>query len=193
MFAGLRTSFAAAALALAALAAPAAAAEIGEDGLHKEAWFAITFKDLAEDVADAAAQGKRVALVFEQRGCIYCAELHEKVLADPEVAEYIKANFMVIQMNLFGDEPVTDFDGEELPEKEMARKWRVVFTPTILFLPETAPEGVSAVDAAVANMPGAFGKWTTLHMFEWVATKGYESDEHFQKFHARRLQERGAL
>lgn len=192
MFAGLRSCFAAA-LALAALSAPASAFEIGEDGLHKEAWFAITFKDLAEDVADAAAQGKRVALVFEQRGCIYCAKLHEQVLSDPEVADYIKANFMVVQMNLFGDEPVTDFDGEELPEKEMARKWRVVFTPTILFLPETAPEGVSAVDAAVANMPGAFGKWTTLHMFEWVAEKGYETDEHFQKFHARRLQERGAL
>jgi thioredoxin-related protein len=185
-----RATLAAAAFAFVAIAAPAA--EIGEDGLHKEPWFSVTFKDLAEDVSDAAAQGKRVALIFEQRGCIYCAKLHEEVLSDPEVADFIKANFMVVQMNLFGDEEVTDFDVEALSEKEMARKWRVVFTPTVIFLPEEAPEGVSAADAAVATMPGAFGKWTTLNMFEWVATGGYEGDEHFQKFHARRLQERGA-
>lgn len=175
-----------------ALAAAPALAEVGEDGLHKEPWFKVSFKDMAEDVREAAAHGKRVAIVFEQRGCIYCAELHEKVLSDPGIAEYISTNFDVIQMNLFGDEEVTDFDGEAMSEKEMARKWRVVFTPTILFLPESAPDGVSVVDAAVANMPGAFGKKTTLHMFQWVREKGYEGEEHFQKYHARKLAEGGA-
>ena len=38
-------------------------------------------------------------------------------------------------------------------------------------------------------MPGAFGKWTTLDMFRWVHEKGYEGDEHFQKYHARKLNE----
>jgi hypothetical protein len=37
-------------------------------------------------------------------------------------------------------------------------------------------------------MPGAFGKWTVLDMFRWVKMKGYEGDEHFQKFHARQIQ-----
>ena len=34
-------------------------------------------------------------------------------------------------------------------------------------------------------MPGAFGKGTFLDMFNWVREKGYEGDEHFQKYHAR--------
>ena len=38
-------------------------------------------------------------------------------------------------------------------------------------------------------MPGAFGKWTFLNMFRWVDDKGYEGDEHFQKFHARIIEE----
>ncbi len=163
------------------------AAELGEDGLYKQTWMPVTFKDMAEDLETAKDEGKRLAIMFEQRGCIYCKELHEKVFSDPEVADYIKANFMVVQMNLFGDEEVTDFDGEALPEKEMAQRWGVVFTPTIMFLPEDLPDG-PANTSAVATMPGAFGKFTTLHMFQWVAERGYDSDEHFQKYHARKLE-----
>jgi len=173
---------------LLALAIPAAA-EVGDDGLHKEKWFSVTFRDMAEDIAAAREEGKRLAIVFEQRGCIYCANMHEKLLSDPEVRDFIEANFKVVQYNMFGDEEVTDLDGETLTEKTAARKWGVVFTPTILFLPDEAAAGKTTAEAAVATMPGAFGKWTFLHMFQWVSEKGYEGDEHFQKYHARMLDE----
>ncbi|MCB1417415.1 MAG: thioredoxin family protein, partial [Nitratireductor sp.] len=93
-----------------ALAAPAAAFTIGDDGLHKEDWFSLTFKDIAEDIATAKESGKRLALIVEQRGCIYCKEVHEVVLQDPEVRDYIKEHFMVVQYNLHGSEEVTDTD-----------------------------------------------------------------------------------
>ena len=163
----------------------AQAATIGEDGLHKQDWFALTFKDVAEDIESASEEGKRLAIVFEQRGCIYCARMHEDILSDPEVAEFLQANFKIVQYNMFGDEEVTDLDGDTLTEKTAARKWGYVFTPTIVFLPEQAPEGISVPEAAVATMPGAFGKWTFLNMFKWVSEKGYEGEEHFQKYHAR--------
>jgi thioredoxin-related protein len=175
------------AAALMFAAGAAGAAELGEDGLHKQPWFALTFKDMTEDIEAAAADGKRLAVIFEQRGCIYCKKLHEEVFSDPEVSDYISDNYMVVQMNLFGDEEVTDFDGTALPEKDMAKRWGVVFTPTILFMPEAATDGATAGEAAVSTMPGAFAKGTTLNMFRWVVEKGYESDEHFQKYHARML------
>jgi thioredoxin-related protein len=179
-------------LALTIVAAPAAAVEMGDDGLHKQDWFALTFKDVAEDIRAAADEGKHLALVFEQRGCIYCKKMHEELLADSEVSDFIKAHFMVVQYNLFGDEEVIDLNGETLTEKTAARQWGVVFTPTILFMPTETPAEGTAGEAAVAVMPGAFGKLTFLHMFRWVAEKGYEGDEHFQKYHARRLEERRA-
>lgn len=178
-----------AAVMMTAMMTAGAHAEVGEDGLHKKDWFAVTFKDVAEDIADAKGQGKRLAMIFEQRGCIYCRKLHEGPLSDPEVVDFIRKNFVVVQYNLFGDEEVTDLDGTTLPEKEMARRWGVVFTPTILFMPEDVPDLDSAAAASVATMPGAFGKWTTLNMFSWVREKGYQGDEHFQKYHARRILE----
>jgi thioredoxin-related protein len=173
---------------------PAMAQENGE--LHKEAWFAVTFKDMREDLDAANESGKRLAVIVEQFGCVYCRKLHEEVLSDPEVADYIKENFMVVQVNMFGAEEVTDFDGEVLSERDAVRRWSIVFTPTVLFLPEDVAEGQTLSEAAVQVMPGAFGKWTTLDMFRWVREKGYDGDEHFQKYHARninRLREEGRL
>lgn len=173
-------------------ALPLWAAELGDDGLHKTSWMRDTFKDLSEDLDEANGEGKRLVLFFEQRGCIYCTKMHKEIFPRPEISQFIEDNYFVVQLNLYGDVEVTDFDGESLAEKEMARKWGVMFTPTILFLPEEVPEGQTAKDAAVAIMPGAFGAGTTLDMFTWVAEKRYALDngEDFQRYHARRIQER---
>ncbi|WP_300443191.1 thioredoxin family protein [uncultured Mameliella sp.] len=176
------------------MALPVAAQQMGDDGLYKNPWMRDTFKDLREDLDEANAEGKRLVLFFEQRGCIYCKKMHEEVFTDAEVSDYIAENYFVVQLNLHGSTEVTDFDGEVLQEREMARKWRVLFTPTIVFLPEEVPEGANAMDAQVAVMPGAFSKGTSLDMFTWVAEKRYaiqdETGEDFQRYHARRIQER---
>lgn len=166
-------------------------AVLGDDGLHKTDWMRDTFMDLRDDLAEANAEGKRLAIIFEQRGCIYCNKMHKEVFPVPEIDAYIHENFFFVQMNLFGDLEVTDFDGEVLSERKMALKWGMMFTPTILYFPETVPEGVSAQRAAVANMPGAFEKHTTLHLMKWVVEHGYDGTENFQKYHARMLTEEG--
>lgn len=141
-----------------------------------------TFKDLREDLAEANAEGRRLLLLIEQRGCIYCTRMHETVFPRPEIARLIEDHYFVVQMNLFGATEVTDFDGETLPEKDMAMKWSVMFTPTMVFLPEAVPEGTPAHEAAVAVMPGAFEAGTTAALLEWVRDHGYESGENFQRY-----------
>jgi thioredoxin-related protein len=172
----------------------AAAATVGDDGLHIQPWIRDTFKDLQEDLDEANADGKRLAIFFEQRGCIYCTKMHESVYPDPELSDYIDENFFVIQLNLHGDLEVVDFDGDTLTEKQIARKWGILFTPSVIFLPEEVEEGQTAIQSAVAMMPGAFSRGTTLDMFTWVTEKRYEldSDEDFQRYHARRINERRA-
>lgn len=171
-----------------------AASEIGDDGLHKTDWMRDTFKDLREDLAEANAEGKRLVLFFEQRGCIYCKKMHEEVFSDPTVSDYIEEHFFVVQLNLHGDTDAVDFDGQEMSEKDLARRWGILFTPTIMFLPQEVDDGVIAPQAAVATMPGAFGRGTTLDLFTWVQEERYliENGEDFQRYHARRIAERQA-
>lgn len=165
-------------------------ASLGDDGLHKPDWFSLTFKDVTEDLADATAENKRLVIVFEQPGCIYCKKMHETVLADPDVVAYIKKHYNVVQYNLFGDEEVIDLDGESLTEKTAAIKWGIMFTPTWLFLPIEADNTLDAASAAVGTMPGAFGKGTFLDLFTWVYEEGYEGEEGFQRYHSRQIEKR---
>lgn len=183
----IKTGLRAAAVALFALAAPAFAAgdvPLGDDGLHKPDWLQETFLDLTDDLADATAQGKRVVLMVEQLGCIYCTKMHEKILPDERIDAMIRESFFPIQLNLYGDLEVTDFDGTVMSEKDMMRRWNVIFTPTLIFLPEEADPSKTAVQNAVAVMPGAFERQTTLAMFTWIRDKAYESEPNFQRYFA---------
>ena len=72
-------------VALALGAAPAMAATLGDDGLHKAPWIIDTFKDLREDLTEADAEGKRLMVIIEQRGCIYCSKMHEEVFVLPVI------------------------------------------------------------------------------------------------------------
>jgi thioredoxin-related protein len=180
------------AMCVLALALPATAAELGDDGLHKADWMRDTFKDLREDLDEANAEGKRLALIVEQRGCIYCDKMHKEVFSQARVSDYIRENFFVVQINLHGDTEVVDFDGEVMSEKAAARKWGLLFTPSILFIGTEVADDATAQNASVALMPGAFGAGTTLDMFTWVREERYAPDgeEDFQRYHARRIQER---
>lgn len=174
---------------LLSMALPLSATEVGDDGLHKPTWLRDTFKDMTEDLAEANTEGKRLLVIWEQRGCLYCRQMHEEVFPDPRIDALIRENFFVVQMNLFGDVEVTDFDGTALPEKDMAQRWGVVFTPTMMFFPEEVAPDQTAQKAAVAIMPGAFGKGTTRAMLTWVKDKEYLTGEHFQKYVARTVTE----
>ncbi|WP_171172631.1 thioredoxin family protein [Ruegeria sp. HKCCA0370] len=171
------------------------AAELGDDGLHKTLWMRDTFKDLREDLEEASDEGKRLVLFIEQQGCIYCKKMHEEVFPQPDLAAYIEENFFVVQLDLHGSTTATDFDGEESEQRALMRNWGILFTPTLVFLPEEVPEDATAIDAAVAVMPGAFSKGTTLDLFTWVFEKRYELEngEDFQRYHARRIQERNNI
>jgi thioredoxin-related protein len=172
---------------LIALALPVQAADLGDDGLHKPDWLRDTFKDLTDDLAEANSQGKRLMVIWEQRGCIYCTKMHEDVFPQPEIDALIRDTYFVVQMNLFGDVEVTDFDGTAMAEKDMARRWGVVFTPTLMFFPEEVAEGQTAQQAAVVIMPGAFEGGTTKALLTWVKDKEYLTGEHFQKYVARTM------
>lgn len=166
------------------------AAELGDDGLHKAPWMRDTFKDLREDLEEANAEGQRLMVIVEQRGCIYCTKMHEEVFPREEIAALLNDDFFVVQINMFGDVEVTDFDGTVMTEKEAIKEWGLLFTPTIMVFPAEVPDGVKADEAAAVSMPGAFGPGTTFDLLTWVLEEGYLGEENFQKYHARKINER---
>lgn len=157
---------------------------LNDDGLHTQPWFHNSFLDLKEDVAEAAAAGKHLVIFWEQKGCPYCAEMHRVNLAQKEVADYIREKFVVIQLNIYGARSVTDFDGEEMEERKLARRWKVNFTPTIVYFPNSVDEveGKEGGDAEVWRLLGYWKPFHFLQSFHYVSSGGYKTEPNFQKW-----------
>jgi thioredoxin-related protein len=165
-------------LAALPLAKPAGAAAIlTDDGLYREPWFLESFLELGDDLDTATKAGKRFAIMWELKGCPYCKETHLVNFARPDIENYIKTNFEVLQLNIIGSRKVTDFDGSEIAEKALAAKYGVRFTPTFQFFPEqAAPLGALAPEKReVARAPGYLLPDDFLALFRYVREKGYET------------------
>jgi thioredoxin-related protein len=99
-------------------------------------WFKDSFLELADDVEEATAEGRRLLILFHQDDCPYCNALIERNLAQKDIEEKLRANFDVVALNLRGDREIVRVGGETMTEKAFARALNVQFTPTLLFLDE---------------------------------------------------------
>lgn len=157
---------------------------VNDEGLHTQPWFLVSFLDLREDIRESAKEGKQIVVLWEQRGCPYCREMHQVNLRIPEIVDYIKANFNVVQLNLWGDREVTDVDGQVMTEKKLARKHRVQFTPTLQFFPLKIDESALKAGEA-AEVWRVLGYWKPFHFlnsFVYVKERGYETEPNFQRW-----------
>jgi len=139
-------------------------------------WFKNSFMDIAEDIAEATAENKRLALFFHQDGCPYCKKLIEFNFTQHDIVEKARASVDVLAINMWGDREVTWLDGETMSEKEFAKKMRVMFTPTMLFLDE---QGKVALRINGYYKPAKFKA-----ALEYVAQHG-EKKERFAEYYQR--------
>ena len=165
-----------AALLAGSMIAPARAEPIlSEDGLYREPWFIESFLEIGDDLEQAAKRGKRFAVMWELRGCPYCRETHLVNFARPDIAAFVQQNFDILQLDIVGSRKVTDFDGNELGEKQVAARYGVHFTPTIQFFPKGAAglKGQHPAKREVARIAGYLRPDDFLAMFRYVREEAY--------------------
>lgn len=165
---------------LAALAASPARADVaqpklGDDGLYHFDWYLESFLDFREDLDAANAKGKRLVVIWSQKGCPYCKKMASEYFTDPKIVDYVRAKFDVLHLDMNGARECVDFDGAKFGEKSMALRYQIRTTPT-LFFPETS-KGLGEkpeMERELGRMPGLLPKKEFLAMFSYVAEKGYE-------------------
>lgn len=149
---------------------------LGDDGLFHQSWFLESFLDLTDDLKAAHERGKRLAVLWELKGCPYCKEMHLVNFADPGTSAFIRDRFEILQLNFIGAREVTDFDGERLSEKRFAEKYGVRFTPTLQFFPDGGAvlAGKRPREREVLRMQGYVAPEDFRRTFAFVAERGYE-------------------
>jgi thioredoxin-related protein len=153
-----------------------AEAVLTEDGIYRQPWFLDSLLELADDLVAASEKKKRLAVMWELRGCPYCKETHLVNFARPDISAFVQQHFEILQLNLIGSREVVDFDGEKLSEKALAQKYDVRYTPTFQFFPDStaALSGKRPREREVVRTQGYLHPPQFLAMFRYVAERAYE-------------------
>jgi thioredoxin-related protein len=165
-------------LALAPRSVARAESILTDDGLYRQPWFLESFLELSADLAEAAEKNKRLAVMWELKGCPACKRTHLVNFADPAIEAFIKDRFEILQLNIIGAREVADFDGEKLPEKRLAEKYGVQATPTFQFFPDSLAglDTKKPRDREVARAQGYMPPRDFHRLFAYVAERAYERE-----------------
>lgn len=143
---------------------------IGASEHEVPSWFKSSFLDIAEDIEEAAEEGKHFLIFLDFDGCPYCSKMLKESFEDENsTSDFIKKYFDVIELNVKGNRELTWIDGETLTEKELTEKLKIQYSPTLLFFNEK--------NEVVARVNGYRNNNDFQHILDFVQTKSYEKDD----------------
>jgi thioredoxin-related protein len=119
------------------------------------------------------AQAKPLAVLFEQRHCSACDELHARGFRDSAVRDLI-GRFDVARLELFGTARVITPGGKTLSEEQWGRALGVAYTPSLVFFDAGGKE-IFRMEAYLQPFHLASG-------FDYVASGAYRRQPSFQRF-----------
>lgn len=127
--------------------------------------------------ATARGSGRPLLVLFEQRECRACDEMHGDVFRRPQTRRLLE-RFDVVLLDLWAATPVVLPDGRHLSAAAWARELGVVYAPTLVFFDARGRE----VFRAEAYLK-AFHLQSAL---DYVASGAYRTEPSFQRFLQRR-------
>lgn len=155
---------------------PQGDAPVAREIEHPE-WFKESFLDLRDDLEQAREAGKKaLVLYFGQEHCAYCKALLEVNLRQPNIESYMRANFDVIELDIWGSRSLTMPDGEVISERDLALFENTNFTPSMLFFDLDGQK--------IHRMRGYYKPYRFQAMLEYIA-EGYYQNESFERYIAR--------
>lgn len=158
------------------------AKESASGTLHEQPFFLKPPFDFDRSRRPAA---KPLAVVFEQKHCAACDEMHASGFTDPATRALIE-KFHVARLELFGGQPLVTPGGRRSNEEAWARELKVAYTPTIIFFDLRGKE-VFRIEAYLKPFHFASS-------FDYVASGAYRQQPKFQRFvqaRAERIRKRG--
>jgi thioredoxin-related protein len=159
---------------IAANSPPASAGELFKEDFFKPAPYQLQ------------RRGNRpLAVFFEQKDCPNCAELHQKVLSDPDTRAIIR-KLDVIQLDMWSKTPVVTPQGKRVTAREWAKVLDVKYAPTIVVFDERGRE--------IIRSEAFFKVFHTQGIFAYASEGTYKTEPNFQRYlsaRAEKLREEG--
>ena len=126
-----------------------------------------------DSVTDLSAQNKPLLVMFEQRKCSSCDELHLDILKRKESVTLL-SGFNVVVLDMWSNEMITPPAGKKIKIRDWAKKLNVKYAPSLLFFNNEGEE-VFRTDAYLK----AFHTQTAM---DYVSSGAYKTQSNFQRF-----------
>ena len=100
-----------------------------------EYFFNQSFNNLEEELEIAVEENKSgIFIMFSDKDCPWCLKMKTTILNRVDVQDYYRQHFRLLTIDIRGDTLMTDFDGNEVYEKDFAfKQHRVRATPVFMF------------------------------------------------------------
>jgi len=121
---------------------------------------------------DTLRSGKPLLVLFEQKDCPPCDELHQDIFKRQESRELLK-QFDIVLLDMWGKEPVVTPEGKSTTARDWAKALGIQYAPTMVFYRDG-----KEVFRAEAYLK-AFHIQSAL---DYVASKAYLEQPNFQRF-----------
>jgi thioredoxin-related protein len=138
--------------------------------LHDQPFFLKPPLDLDRSRKPAA---RPLAVLFEQRECAACDELHQRGFANRE-ARALAGKFDVARLELFGTERLVTPGGKTLTAQQWGRELGVAYTPTIVYFDVGGRE--------VFRIEAYLRPFHLIASFDYVASGAYRKEPSFQRY-----------
>ena len=124
-------------------------------------------------LTDLSDQNKPLLVMFEQRKCDACDELHLDILNRKESVALL-SGFNVVVLDMWSNELITSPAGEKIKIRDWAKKLNVKYAPSLLFFNNKGKE-IIRTDAYLK----AFHTQTVM---DYVSSGAYRTQSNFQRF-----------
>lgn len=100
-------------------------------------------RSLADELAAALRQGQPLVVMVSLEGCIFC-----KIARQSHLAPMHRQGQPIVQVDMRSAQTVMDFEGRPTTHDELARRWKVSITPTLLFFGPRGREVAERMEGA---------------------------------------------
>ncbi len=141
--------------------------------LNEAPWLLPAPLKLADTQKRHGGNGKPLIVLFEQKQCAACDEMHLEAFPRPEVKELL-GKFDIARIDTASRDPVQTPDGKTLPGRDWARAIGVFYTPSFVFFDGAGKE--------VFRVEGYLRPFHLSSSLDYVASGVYKEQPQFQRF-----------
>ena len=125
------------------------------------------------NLKQALSTEKPLLVMFEQKQCAACDELHNDMLKRPEGKKQL-ARFNVALFDMWSDEKIISPDGRQVKIRDWVKQLDVKYAPSLIFFNEKGEE-VFRTDAYLKA-------FHTHSVMDYVASGAYKKQPNFQRY-----------